>query len=714
MLCDHCTLPLGGRVVVGQIDGSSHCFCCYGCLLAHQVTRASGEDGQAASLVIRLGLAIFLAMNVMMMSMQGYAPFIYGAEAAVDGPLHHVLRWLAMCFALPVLFLLGWPILRSFAAGGWAGGAVADALVLLGAVSAFALSVHHTLIGSTAVYFDTAVMVLLFVTLGRYLEARARADAGRAVRAELLAAPTRATLVREGRLIDSEVAALAPGDVVRVVAGEMFPTDGTVLRGEGSVDEALMTGESRLVAHRPGSAVAGGTCSVDGCFEVRVTRPAADSAAARIEKMLEEGRRAQSPMERLADRFARRFLPATLAIAVVAGVLHGVNSGVDVGVLTALSVLVVACPCALGIATPVALWFAVAAAARRGIVLRDAGVLERAGRVDRACFDKTGTLTERTPHLVACDLAAACPWPAAELLRRAAALELGQHHPIARAIVAAAGGDLAGVAVADIRVEPGRGVRGRVEGTPIEIVDAAAIATSLDSTAAAADAGSAVAVCSDGVPLAVLRFAERLRSDAVASLSELRDELGIGVAVLSGDSAAVALAPLDAARLEIATGLLPQDKLRRVESAAIDARRDGGAVAFVGDGVNDAPALAAADVGIAFGAAADLPRMAADVLCLGGELSAVPWLLRHARRSVRIVRQNLVLAFGYNSIAVALAAAGRLDPLVAALAMLGSSLAVVANARRAGRLGASRSVDFTKARRAAPQWSRISSSSSLR
>ena len=713
--CHHCTLPLGGRVVTAEVGGVAHRFCCYGCLLAHQVTRASGEDGEASSIVIRLGLAIFLAMNVMMMSMPGYAPLIYGADAAAfDGPIAHVLRWLAMVFALPVLALLGWPVLRSFALGGWSGGPVADALVLLGTAAAFTLSIVRTVAGSGAVYFDTAVMVLLFVTFGRYLEARARADAGRAIRADLVGSPTRATRIVGTGLIDTAVADLAPEDIVRVVAGEMFPTDGVVLSGSGWVDEALMTGESRMISHRPGSAVAGGTCSVDGCFEVRVVRPAALSAAARIEALLEAARRTASPLERLAEKYARVFLPTTVAIALAAGVWHGWSVNTDAGILAALSVLVVACPCALGIATPVALWFGVVAAARRGIILRDASVLERANRIERVYLDKTGTLTQRTPRLLRCEAAADSPWTPEQLLRRVASLERGQHHPIARATMAAAGLFPVDLPVSDVVVDAGRGIRGLVDGEPMAVGSRAYGEVATDPAFAAEEAGSVgeVYIWSDNRCVGRMVFAEEVRADAAAAVMELRETLALRVGVLSGDSSTPSGAELGLGGLSIESGLSPDDKLARVRAAVDKGRRSGAGVAFVGDGVNDAPALAAADLGIAFGEPADLPRTAADALCITDELLSIPWLLLHARHVVGIVRQNLAIAFGYNAVAVAFAAAGKLDPLIAAAAMLGSSLLVVANARRAGsRRSAALAV---RPDGAAGQASWMPSSSSLR
>jgi len=661
--------------------------------LAHQITGAGGEEGEASSIVIRLGLAIFFGMNVMVMSLPGYAPLIYGPDVVADDPLAQVLRVLAMLFAIPALLLLGWPIVRSFVVGGWFAGPTADGLVLLGATSAVILSVFRTLVGTGPVYFDTAVMVLLLVTLGRYLEARARADAGAAIRAGLTRTPTRATRCDGTDRVEVSVAELRVGDLVRVVAGQVFPTDGVIEEGRGSVDEALMTGEPRLIARAVGDRVAGGTHSVDGCYLVRVSRLAESSAAARIEALLESARRRPSPSERMAERFARVFLPLTVSIAALSGMWHALHSGADAGMMSALSVLVVACPCALGIATPVAMWFGMASAARRGVILRDASVLERSARVDKVYFDKTGTLTHRTPRLTVCEALPDCPWSADELLRRVASLEAGQHHPLARAVAATAGSGER-FPVEDVAIEPGVGIRGRVAGAAMAVRSAEVVAApNRRGESVAGEAAPAaidqVLVSSGGVLVGRLKFAEDLRADAVSAVGVLTRGLGLDVGVLSGDRSLHGLSRLAGEVLNLESGLTPEDKLQRIAGMVAASHRRQGAVAFVGDGVNDAPALAAADVGIAFGDAADLPRKSADVLCVSDRLSSIPWLIRHSRRVVRIVRENLAIAFGYNLVAVGLAAGGWLDPLVAALAMLLSSIAVVSNARRIGSAGGS-------------------------
>ncbi|MGH7895734.1 MAG: heavy metal translocating P-type ATPase [Candidatus Binatia bacterium] len=674
--CAHCGLPLGRRPLAATVDGTRASYCCFGCVLAQQVTRARGDDGRAAAVLVRLGLAVFFAMNVMMVTLPTYVPAVYGGEGATtDGPLFVLLRWLAMAFAAPVLVLLGGPVLAAAWQAARRGVVNADALVVLGTAAAYALSVVNTLAGRPAVYYDTAVMLLVLVTLGRYLDARARAEAGARVRSTLAGQPARARREHDGRVDDVAPSVLVPGDVVLVAPGDAVPTDGVVLSGSGGVNEAAVTGEAAPVAKGPGDRVAGGTCSVDGTFRVRVRVPAAESATARIRALVDTALRDRTRAERIADRAAAVLVPVVLTVATGAGLCWGRVDGADRGVLVALAVLVVACPCGLGLATPLAIWTGLVAAAQRGVVVRSASVLERVAGVRRMLFDKTGTLTTTVPRVAHVDaLGDASP---DEVLAVAASLEVGIVHPVARGIVAAAQArGVACAAATALAVVPGRGVRG-VIGRRTVVVGGPAwvgeLATGIERLPRRP--GTAVAVARDGRVVGGLWLEEALALGASAAIAELRG-LGLSVGLLSGDVRATVLGR-DFAPGEVAIGLRPEDKVARVRAAR---RHD--TVAMVGDGFNDAPALAAADVGIAVGDATDLTRVTADVVVVHGGVGQVPWLVRHARLVVRVARQNLAWAFGYNALAVGLAATGRLSPLVAALAMLASSLAVVANARR--------------------------------
>jgi heavy metal translocating P-type ATPase len=666
--CAHCGLPLGRW----PVRGAEGRFCCYGCLLAAQVTRARGEAGAAAMIVVRLGLALFFAMNVMMLTLPAYAPYVYGASDA-EGPLFTVLRVLALVFTAPVLALLGGPILAS----AWRGGGVnTDALIIGATGAAYVLSIVNTIAGRPGVYCDTAAMLLVLVTLGRWLEATARAEAGAAVRASLAPAPPHAVRLVAGQRELVAPTVLAPGDVVEVAPGAAFPTDGLVLDGVGAVDESALTGESRPVEKAPGRGVAGGTCSFDGLFRVVVTASAASSAAARIVALVDAARRERTAAERTADRLVARLVPAVAVVAGAAGTWWAAHTGLERGVLVALSVLVVACPCALGLATPVAVWAGLAAAARRGVIVRNAPVLERAAAVGHVLFDKTGTLTEGTPRVLAVDPAGGHTPEA--VLARAAAVEHGLGHPVARAIErAAADHGIRLAAASDVRVVPGRGVRARV-GREATAVGSLAFAAGETGIPVAGGSDSSVAVVADRRLVGTLRLADAIRDSAAPALAALRG-LDVATRLVSGDARADALVPGLVARADAALGLLPEDKVahvRRLRAAG------GDAIAMVGDGINDAPALAAADVGIAIAAATDLARLTADVVIMGADLRKVPWLIAHARRVRRVIRENLAWAFAYNAIAVGLAAAGALTPVVASLAMLASSAAVVANARR--------------------------------
>jgi Cu+-exporting ATPase len=444
----------------------------------------------------------------------------------------------------------------------------------------------------------------------------------------------------------------------------------------------------------PGAAVAGGTCNIDGLFRVRVTAPAAASAAARIAALLAAARRERAPVERLADRLAAVLVPAVVFVAAAAALVWTRRAGLEHGVLVALAVLVVACPCALGIATPIAIWTGLATAARRGVIIRTAAMLERTADIDHVLFDKTGTLTDRTPRLTAIEPAGQAV-SAEQLLATAAALEMGISHPLARAILDAWEGQETSaqhLEATGIRAIPGRGVYGEINGEQVAVGTAGfgveAVSTATCTTADRVSAppsssgnGSVVTVSANGQLLGVLRFEETPRVDAAAAISTLR-RLGKRINMLSGDRAANAVVPALIADVEAATGLLPEDKVLRIRAARRERSSSRCAVAMVGDGINDAPALAAADVGIAVGSATDLARINADVAVVSDDLERIPWLIEYAGRVTRIVRQNLFWACAYNAVAVGAAAAGALNPLIASLAMLASSVAVVANARR--------------------------------
>ncbi len=622
-------------------------------------------------LVVRLGLGIFFAMNVMALSLPTWAPHVYGASA--EGEWLLVLRMLSGIFAIPVLLLLGGPIAASAWRATRTGVANGDLLVTLAVVASFGLSVIDLVRSEGGVYFDTATTLLVVVTLGQAIEAQARVRAEEALRTGF--APKPVQVVRLGVDGREQVspALLVPGDRIEVPPGAAIPTDGVVEGGEAGVDESMLTGESLPVVKRMGCAVAGGTMVIDGTLRLRVTLPESASTPARLEELLARAREQRSALERVADRGAAMAVPLLLVLALAAGLWWARAAGSERGVLVAVSVLVVACPCGLALAAPVAVRRGIATAARRGLVLRDALALEAAAAVGQVVFDKTGTLTTGEPEIHEIDLATGAPFALDAVVAWAAAVERDQPHPFARAIVARAQSLALDVPEAEaVRVRPGRGVGGEVAGRRIRV----------EALTEGQGTGPGCAVWVDGALAVTMYFTESLRAGARAAVEQLRRD-GRRVRVATGDRTAAVLVPALFRPSEVAAGLSPEDKLERLGVLRAAALREGwGGTAMVGDGVNDAPALGAADLGVAVAGATDLTRIAADVVILNDDPALVPWLLQHARRVRRAVVRGFVWAFVYNALAIGLAVGGRLDPVVAALAMVVSSAGVLLPSRR--------------------------------
>jgi len=693
--CAQCGLPLAGRGIRAIVDGRECSFCCYGCSLVLQITRQQGEAGTAHALLIRLGLSAFFAMNAMMFSLPAYFPFFYPATPTDpgEGAFLLILRVLSLLLSLPVLGLLGLPILVQSLRQIRRSPFTVDALIALGAFAAFGLSAYNTARNSPHVYHDTAAMLLVLVALGRYLEASAKLKMSEGLRTLLDQVPQTAILVRDGDSREVPTKDLQPGDRVRVLPGAALPLDGVILEGRGHVDESSLTGESRPVYKEAGHRVAAGTLNLDGSLLIEAERVGAESTAARIARLLEEARLTRGDAERLADRLAAAFLPGVLMLALAVFAFWLARSGIESALLASLSVLVVSCPCAFGIATPAATWTALGRAARRGVLVKNGASLEVLGSLRRIFFDKTGTLTSGTLQYAGSMISSDCPLPEPELLQRVAALQSQAPHPLAHAFLAAVGDPKAGQSVTNFRYHPGLGLEGTVgaEGSPHLFIGSARLMERMGlrlhpAVRGAADLEDAhgkttVFVGWDGSVEAALFFQERIREEAAHVLERLR-AMGIRVAVLTGDRVAPS-SPLTQVfpALDVKAGLLPQDKVQEVQAG----RRSGGPVAMVGDGINDAPALAAADVGIALGTGTDLTREAADVNVLGPDLGKVLWIVEYARRARRTIRGNLFWAFAYNGIAMAFAAAGRLNPVVAALAMIVSSLFILWNSRQLAR-----------------------------
>ncbi|MEE9219285.1 MAG: cation-translocating P-type ATPase [Acidobacteriota bacterium] len=674
-------------------------FCCFGCALMHQVAGSRAERGEPSWILARLGLAVFLSMNVMAITLFLYAGDPLAEPELATGASHaafaELFRYALLAFSAPVLALLAWPILENGLKGFGRRGTGVDTLIALGALSAFGLSAWATLTGSGAVYYETACMVLVLVTLGRYLEAHARTRASSALRNLVPAQPARVMLLRGGSRIEVPFEQLAPGDVVCVAPGSVVPVDGSVLDGEGSVDESSLTGEPLPVRKTAGDAIHSGTVSLDGAFQVRATAVGAQRLAARIGRLLEEARTARAPIERLADRVASVFVPVAVTVAVATGIIWALRSGTGPGLMHALSVLLIACPCALGLATPLAVWQALGRAGRRGILIRSAEVLERLASIHAVFFDKTGTLTEPDPRVSRIWIVSG--ESEETVLGAAAGLETASEHPLARSIVAEARErGLALHAVTGVRVHPGVGIEGEVgsatgEGRRVavggsEMLRRLGVAPPEALVAGENSTGAPrVFVVVQGRVIGAIAFSEKLRCGAEQAVRELRGQ-GLDVEILSGDRADAARRVASQLGIGARGGLSPAQKLEAVAAG----ERSQGAVAMVGEGINDAPALARAAVSISLGCGSDLSRDAADVTLVGDRLEQIPWLLALARRTLRTIRLNLFWAFLYNVALIPLAVAGRLQPILAVLAMICSSLLVISQSLAVGRQGRER------------------------
>ncbi len=617
----------------------------------------------------RLGVAGFGMMQVMMIAVA-----FYGADGAGMSPvIRDYLRLISLLITVPVALYAGVPFYAGAARALAARQLSMDVPVTLGVLLAFAASAVNTLRGTGQVYFDSVTMFLFLLLLGRYLEmiARHRATSTAEALARLMPQFAR-KLTAQGEL-ELPLAALATGDTVRVAVGEAFPADGTLIGAATLADESLLTGESVPVVKRPGDAVIGGTVNVLGPAVVTLTSLGDSTVLAGIVRLLERASTERPARARLADRMAAQFV-AVVLLAAVATALAWLYLDPTRAFAATLAVLVVSCPCALSLATPVAVTAAMAALARRGVLVTRADALEALAVADVALIDKTGTLTVGRPQLSS--VAVRGPCTATECLALAAGLERSSGHPFAHAFEV-----FAAAPATDLAVTAGAGVEGLTGGTRYRIGHAAFVAA-LAGLRPAEFGEDGVHLGRPGQWLARFELEDRPRAGARAAVSALRDA-GLAIEIVSGDHAAPVAALANLLGIERHAGrLTPADKLARVRALQLSGAR----VVVIGDGINDAPCLRAADVSIAIGSGSALAQANADLIIPGNDLGIIAAAVMTARRTRTIIRQNLLWAGGYNLVSLPLAACGLVPPWLAAVGMSASSLLVVANALRLSRV----------------------------
>jgi Cu+-exporting ATPase len=682
--------------------GPGSCPTCGMALEPETPAAETGSNPELVDMTRRFWVAVALAVPVAGLDM--IAPMT-NLGAVVGG---QALNWIQLVLATPAVLWAGWPFFVRGAQSIVSRNLNMFTLIALGTGVAWTYSVVATVApslfpaafrgadGAVAIYFEAAAAITALVLLGQVLELRARERTGGAIRALLDLAPKTARRVRPDGS-DEEVALdrVAVGDRLRVRPGDRVALDGEILEGRSAVDESMVTGESAPVAKTVGDRVVGGTINQSGAFVMRADRVGRDTVLAQIVAMAAKAQRSRAPVQRLADRASGWFAPLVVAVAVLAfaaWATFGPEPRLAYGLVAAVSVLIVACPCALGLATPMSIMVGVGRGAQSGVLIKNAEALERLEKVDTLVVDKTGTLTEGKPRVVA--IRCTPGFAPDDVLRLAASLERSSEHPLAAAVVAAAEEKgLALAEAADFEAPAGKGVFGAVEGRAVAIGTEDFLAergVELSSIAAAAeplrrDGATAIFVAIDGKAAGAIGVADPIKPTTPAALRALR-AAGVRVVMLTGDNRTTAEAV--AAKLgiaEVEAEVLPQNKA----DAVARLRRQGRIVAMAGDGVNDAPALAAADVGVAMGTGTDVAIESAGVTLLNGDLQALVRARRLSAATMRNIRQNLFFAFIYNSVGVPIAAGVLypffgilLSPIIAAAAMALSSVSVIGNALR--------------------------------
>jgi heavy metal translocating P-type ATPase len=710
--CDYCGLPIPpawfGRKSTPAPTTAQ--YCCSGCRLAADLQRTESTDQPVNPWLVRILLSMFLTLNVFVVTMVLWSTDVYGEQALATSDnsqaqslLTDIFRWLSLLLSLPVLWMLGGPLAEESWSRLKRGQLSSDLLLLLGVLAALLYSAVSIWKENGPIYCEVACVVLLLVTLGRWLESQGKQRAAAAIESLASLLPKQVqrlngitsdqfseAILSSATYSETSLSQLAVGDVLRILAGERIPVDGVILLGQAAIDEQVLSGESLPVTKSVHDPVRSGGLVVDGTLFIGCTAPAQQGSLARIIYEVRQAQAQQGRYQQLAERISAWFLPVVMFLALSSWGYFAWQGELMTGALRAMALVLIACPCALGIATPLAVWTALGRASQAQVLFRHGTALEQLASIRRIALDKTGTLTQGTVDLSS---VVTHPDTTSELVMTMAR-RLAEHstHPLSQSIVAATPSSslLNQMQTSSlIKIQAGRGVW-EIDEDHVRPLSALGSARFMDECGFAwstelqalriqqASSNQAVTYIGwAGQVQGALLFAELLRAGVAETLATLRQQ-GLQLTLLSGDEPARVIRCGEALGVEAHGGLLPAEKLHAIRNW----QAQGETVLMVGDGINDAPALAAANLGMALGCGADVSRQTAQICLLGNDLTRIPWTIRLAQHTISIVRQNLIWAFLYNIVGIGMALFGYLNPVWAALFMVLSSLAVIANSWR--------------------------------
>jgi Cu2+-exporting ATPase/Cu+-exporting ATPase len=685
LTCYQCGLPLRSNPRTTRIDGAQHSFCCAGCFIVYKITGTKGDEGISQALLGKFGVGVLFSMNVMTLS-----ALFYGAEygsVKISPAFSTPIRYILLLFSLPVIILLGYPLLKSSIESIKQRILGTEALILIGAVSAFLISVKSTLIGSGEVYYEISTMILTLYTCGRYLDTRARFRASESIKGLSAMLPSEVQVLKEDNTTEKiPLTEVKIGDHVILPPGEIIPLDGIVINGYGSVNESFLTGESKPVYKSIDNEVFSGTHNINASLTVEIRKSSEEFVIKRIERLMERIRENPSRIKRIADKITEIFIPLIISLSLGSAVYWLIIKGQpSTAIMRMLSILLISCPCAFGIAAPLAIWKGLGEGAKRGAIIMGADILEILSRVKTIFFDKTGTLTLNTLSLS--KIYKVNSLSERDLLQLTSALEIHFKHPLSSSIIEETqkrGLSNDKTNVINIKTRPGMGIEGEIQGKRYYIgskiwFESLGILTDIgifDNYNPQEDSGILVYIAKERELIGCFNFTQTLRHGVIESFEWFRS-VGIKTVILTGDGIR---GGLEIEKLlkpdEIKWGLLPEDKVKEIEAYKALSRSP---VAMVGDGINDAPALESAHIGIAMGCGTELTRESAKINLLGDDITLIPYLIHLSKKVRRKVHMNFFWAFIYNLIGLGFALNGTITPLMAVLAMILSSLFVIGN-----------------------------------